>query len=126
MSAQPRLHYLDNVRAFATILVIVLHAAITYMFDPPSWWYVIDSDRSVVFTWLVLLVDVPIIQVLFFVAGYFAVRSLQRRGPRGFIREKVVHLAVPWILGGHLPGPARDLHDVVSRGVPTGYLQFWT
>jgi glucan biosynthesis protein C len=50
MSGRPRLHYLDNLRAFAIILVIVLHAAITYMADPPSWWYVIDADRSVVFT----------------------------------------------------------------------------
>ena len=99
MSARPRLHYLDNLRAFVIILVIVLHAAITYMADPPTWWYVIDADRRVVFTWLVLLVDVPIMQVLFFVAGYFAVRSLQHRGPRGFIREKVVRLAIPWVLG---------------------------
>jgi len=29
MSGRPRLHYLDNLRAFVIILVIVLHAAIT-------------------------------------------------------------------------------------------------
>jgi glucans biosynthesis protein C len=126
MSVRPRLHYLDNLRAFAIILVIVLHAAITYMADPPSWWYVIDPDRSVVFTWLVLAVDVPIMQVLFFVAGYFAVRSLQRRGPQGFIREKVVRLAIPWILGVVLLAPLATYMNYVSRGVPTGYLQFWT
>ncbi len=55
MSPRPRLHYLDNLRASVIILVIVLHAAITCMADPPTWWYVIDADRSVVFTWLVLL-----------------------------------------------------------------------
>jgi peptidoglycan/LPS O-acetylase OafA/YrhL len=126
MAARPRLHYLDNLRAFVIILVIVLHAAITYMADPPSWWYVIDKDRSVVFTWLVLLVDVPIMQVLFFVAGYFAVRSLQRRGPQGFIREKVVRLAIPWVLGVIFLAPLETYMNYVSRGVPTGYLQFWT
>lgn len=126
MSMQPRLHYLDNLRAFAIILVIVLHAAITYMADPPSWWYVIDPDRGAVFTWLVLAVDVPIMQVLFFVAGYFAVRSLQRRGPKGFIREKVVRLAIPWVLGVVLLAPLETYMNYVSRGVPTGYLQFWT
>jgi peptidoglycan/LPS O-acetylase OafA/YrhL len=126
MSGRPRLHYLDNVRAFVIILVIVLHAAITYMADPPSWWYVIDADRSVVFTWLVLLIDVPIMQVLFFVAGYFAVRSLQRRGPQGFIREKVVRLAIPWVLGVVFLAPVETYMTYVSRGVPTGYLQFWT
>ncbi len=126
MSGRPRLHYLDNLRAFAIILVIVLHAAITYMADPPSWWYVIDADRSVVFTWLVLLADVPIMQVLFFVAGYFAVRSLQRRGPQGFIREKVVRLAIPWVLGVVFLAPLATYMAYVSRGVPMGYLQFWT
>ena len=126
MSDRPRLHYLDNLRAFVIVLVIVLHAAITYMADPPSWWYVIDPDRSVAFTWLVLLVDVPIMQVLFFVAGYFAVRSLQRRGPRGFIREKVVRLAIPWVLGVVFLAPLATYMTYVSRGVPTGYLQFWT
>ena len=126
MYVRPRLHYLDNLRAFVIILVIVLHAAITYMADPPSWWYVIDADRSVVFTWLVLLVDVPIMQVMFFVAGYFAVRSLQRRGPRGFVREKVVRLAIPWVLGVVFLAPLATYMNYVSRGVPTGYLQFWT
>ena len=126
MSTRPRLHYLDNLRAFAIVLVIVLHAAITYMADPPSWWYVIDPDRSAVFTWLVLAVDVPIMQVLFFVAGYFAVRSLQRRGPREFIGEKVVRLAIPWILGVVLLAPLATYMNYVSRGVATDYLQFWT
>ena len=125
MSSPPRLHYLDNLRAFVIVLVIVLHAAITYMADPPSWWYVIDADRSVVFTWLVLLVDVPIMQVMFFVAGYFAVRSLQRRGPRGFVREKVVRLAIPWVLGVVFLAPLATYVNYISRGVPTGYLQFW-
>lgn len=125
MSGRPRLHYLDNLRAFAIILVIVLHAAITYVADPPSWWYVIDADRSVVFTWLVLLVDVPIMQILFFVAGYFAVRSLQRPGPHGFIREKVVRLAIPWVLGVVFLAPLETYLTYVSRGVPAGYLQVW-
>jgi hypothetical protein len=87
---------------------------------------VIDADRSVVFTWLVLLIDVPIMQVLFFVAGYFAVRSLQRRGSQGFIREKVVRLAIPWVLGVVFLAPLATYMNYVSRGVPTGYLQFWT
>jgi len=126
MSGRPRLYYLDNLRAVVIVLVIVLHAAITYMADPPTWWYVIDPDRSVAFTWLVLLVDVPIMQVLFFVAGYFAVRSLQRRGPRGFVREKVVRLAIPWALGVVFLAPLATYMTYVSRGVPTGYLQFWT
>ena len=126
MSGRPRLHYLDNLRAIVIILVIVLHAAITYMADPPTWWYVVDADRSVAFTLLVLLIDVPLMPILFFVAGYLAVPSLQRRGPRGFIREKVVRLAIPWVLGVVFLAPLETYMNYVSRGVPTGYLAFWT
>ena len=126
MNERPRLFYLDNLRAFVIILVIVLHAAITYMADPPSWWYVIDADRSIVFTLLVLVVDVPIMQVMFFVAGYFAVRSLQRRGPRGFIREKTVRLAIPWVLGVVFLAPLATYMTYVSRDIRMGYLEFWT
>jgi glucan biosynthesis protein C len=126
LSDRPRLFFLDNLRAVVIVLVIVLHAAITYMADPPAWWYVIDADRSVAFTWLVLLVDVPLMPALFFVAGYFAVGSLQRRGPGGFIREKTVRLAIPWVLGVVFLAPLATYMNYVSRGVPTGYLQFWT
>jgi hypothetical protein len=55
ISARPRLHYLDNLRAFAIILVIVLHAAIT-----PTW----STCHVGVRDWLVFLIDVPIKQDL--------------------------------------------------------------
>jgi peptidoglycan/LPS O-acetylase OafA/YrhL len=126
LSERPRLFFLDNLRAVAIVLVIVLHASITYMVYPPTWWYVLDPNQSIVFTWLVLLIDVPIMPALFFVAGYFALPSLQRRGPGGFIREKVVRLAVPWVLGVVFLAPLETYMAYVSRGTAMGYLQFWT
>jgi len=38
LSQRPRLFYLDNLRAVVIVLVIVLHASITYMAKPPEWW----------------------------------------------------------------------------------------
>jgi surface polysaccharide O-acyltransferase-like enzyme len=126
VSERPRLFFLDNLRAIVIVMVLVLHASITYMVSPPTWWYVVDPNSSNLFTMLVLAVDVPLMPVLFFVAGYFAVPSLQRRGPAGFIREKVVRLAIPWALGVVFLAPLATYMTYVSRGVPTGYLQFWT
>jgi peptidoglycan/LPS O-acetylase OafA/YrhL len=85
VDAPPRLPFLDNLRAFAIVMVVILHASITYMVAAPEWWYVLDPDRSAFFTALVLLVDVPTMPALFFVAGYFAIPSLRRRGTRGFV-----------------------------------------
>ena len=94
MADRPRLYFLDNLRAFVIVMVVVLHASITYMLFAPEWWYVLDPDRSQVFTWLVLVVDVPNMPALFFVAGYFALPSLQRRGLDGFVRAKLVRRAI--------------------------------
>jgi glucan biosynthesis protein C len=121
----PRLVFLDNLRATAIVLVVVLHASITYMAYAPVWWYVLDQPRSLLFTAVVLVIDVPLMPILFFVAGYFAVPSLQRRGPGGFVREKVVRLGIPWIVGVVFLAPAVTYMTYVSRGIPTGYLRFW-
>ncbi|MEW6059521.1 MAG: acyltransferase family protein, partial [Actinomycetota bacterium] len=104
---------------------VVLHAAITYMEFAPDWWYVVDSRRSLLFTAIVLLIDVPLMPALFFVAGYFALPSLQRRGPGGFVREKIVRLGIPWVIGVVFLAPPAAYMIYVSRDVPMGYLEFW-
>lgn len=126
MSDRPRLYFLDNLRAFAIVMVIVLHASITYMVYAPEWWYVLDPDRSLPFTMLVLLVDVPTMPALFFVAGFFALPSLQRRGIGGFVREKMVRLGIPWVVGVVFLAPIATYMIYVSRDNPMGYLEFWS
>jgi len=124
-SLRPRLLFLDNLRAVAIVLVVVLHASITYMAFAPEWWYVLDPHRSLLFTAIVLLVDVPLMPVLFFVAGYFALPSLQRRGPGGYVREKVVRIGIPWVVGVVFLAPLATYMTYVSRDIPMGYLEFW-
>lgn len=126
LSERRRLFYLDNLRAVVIAMVIVLHASITYMAYPPEWWYVLDPDRSLPFTMVVLLLDVPLMPALFFVAGYFALPSLERRGPGGLIREKTVRLAIPWVVGVVFLAPLATYMTYVSRHIPMGYLEFWT
>jgi glucan biosynthesis protein C len=126
MSERPRLFFLDNLRAFVIVMVIVLHASITYMAFAPEWWYVLDADRSDFFTMLVLVVDVPNMPALFFVAGFFALPSLQRRGLGGFVREKIVRLVIPWGLGVVFLAPLIAYMSYVSRDIPMGYLEFWS
>lgn len=125
MDERPRLHFLDNLRAFAIVMVVVLHASITYMLYAPEWWYVLDPNRSLGFTALVLLVDVPTMPALFFLAGFFALPSLERRGLGGFVREKTVRLALPWVFGAVFLAPLAAYMIYVSRNIPTGYLEFW-
>ncbi len=125
MPTAKRLFFLDNLRAFVVILVIVLHGSMSYMAYAPQWWYVLDPQNSLLFTMLVLLIDVPIMPILFFIAGYFALPSLDRRGIKAFVREKTVRVGLPWVFGALILAPLIAYMTYFSRHVPMGYLQFW-
>jgi peptidoglycan/LPS O-acetylase OafA/YrhL len=113
MPRPERLYFLDNLRAVVIILVIVLHASLTYMVAAPTWWYVLDPLRSGFFDLVVILTDIPIMLVLFFLAGYFAYPSLERRGPGDFMRDKLVRIGLPCAFGARNTAPkAQRPHDV--------------
>ncbi len=125
MNTSSRLYFLDNLRAVVVILVVVLHGSITYMAYAPAWWYVLDPNRSEVFTELVLLIDVPIMPILFFLAGYFAVPSRQKHGAGPFLKDKLIHIGLPWIFGALVLAPLITYLIYFSRGVPMSFLEFW-
>ena len=125
MPTSNRMVFLDNLRAFVVVLVIVLHGSMSYMAYAPSWWYVLDPQNSLLFTMLVLVVDVPIMPIMFFIAGYFALPSLQKRGAMAFVKEKLTRVGLPWIFGALFLAPLTAYMIYFSRHVPMGYLQFW-
>ncbi len=125
MTTSNRLYFLDNLRAVVIVLVVVLHGSMTYMAYAPAWWYVVDPNNSEVFTQLVLLIDVPIMPILFFLAGYFALPSLQKHGTRSFLKDKFIHIGLPWIFGALFLAPLITYMIDFSRGVPISFLDFW-
>ena len=125
MEPSNRLYFLDNLRAFVVILVVVLHSSITYMAYAPEWWYVLDPNNSEIFTLLVLLIDVPIMPILFFLSGYFALPSLHKRGARLFLKDKFIRIGLPWIFGALFLAPLIAYLIYFSRGVPMSFLDFW-
>jgi glucan biosynthesis protein C len=127
MPEQPdRLYFLDNLRAFVIVCVVVLHGAIAYMDYAPAWWYVVDRQHSLFFTGLVYLIDVPIMMVLFFVSGYFVPPSLMRYDQKTFLKGKFTRIALPWILGVVLMTPPTVYLTYFSRHIPMGLFRFWT
>ncbi len=101
-----RMVFFDHLRAFVVLLVIVFHIAIGFMAKPPQWWYVVDTQKSAVFDLFVMNTDVFIMPALFFIAGYFAVPVLRRKGTAVFLREKFFRITVPWIFGVLVLAPA--------------------
>lgn len=97
----PRLDWVDHVRTFVIVLVVNMHACVTYS-HVGDWYLTIDPDPT-------LAAKVPFIVwqgmlqsffmgLLFFVAAYFASGSLVRRGPGSFARERLVRLGLPSLL----------------------------
>lgn len=124
-STATRLHFLDHLRAGIVLLVILLHASMTYMAYPPAWWYVVEPENSLALTLLVLLLDVPNMQALFFIAGFFAYGSLQRHGTREFLRQKVIRIGLPWAFAVVFLAPLVTYLIPYTRGAAPPYLQFW-
>lgn len=125
MAQSNRIRALDRQRAFVVLCVIVLHASLTYMVGAPDWWYVVEPQGNLFFTALVLLVDVPVMPIMFFVAGYFALPSLLRRGPGPFLRDKLLRIGLPWVLGVLLLAPPVTYLTYLSRGIGVSLWQFW-
>lgn len=126
MTEQPnRIYFLDNLRGFVIVLVVVLHISMIYMQNPVPWFPVVDPQRSLLFTYVAALLDIPIMMMLFFIAAYFVLPSLFKRDQKTFLRDKFIRIGIPWIAGVLFVAPATGYLAYRSRGIPMGLLKFW-
>ncbi len=94
----PRLDWVDNLRTAMIFLVVNMHACVTYS-HVGDWFITLAPEPS-------LKEKIPFILwqahlqsffmgLLFFIAGYFAEKSIVRKGVRVFIRERGMRLGLP-------------------------------
>ena len=124
--SEKRIYFLDNLRSFIVLLVVVFHASMAYMPNAPWWWYVLDSQRNPFFDLFVLINDVFMMPTMFFIAGYFAVKSLVRCGTMQFVRDKMIRLVIPWVIGVIFLAPAVTYFIYITRtATPPPYFYYW-
>jgi len=96
-----RMAYIDNVRSLMIVLVVMMHAAVTYS-GLGSWYYVenkeVDFASRVVFGFFQSHLQAFFMGLLFMIAGYFVVASLQKKGAARFIKSRMIRLGIPTIL----------------------------
>lgn len=97
-SSRSRLDYVDNLRVFLVALVICHH--LTVAFGAPGGWYYIITQPSdalslVAFVMFVAVNQAFFMSLLFFVAAYFTPISMDSKGVRRFIRERLMRLGIP-------------------------------
>jgi glucans biosynthesis protein C len=95
-AAPSRVAFLDNLRYLMVVLVVLFHAVAAYAVVAPHW--PIHDTTTLAADVIRELLDVFLMPVLFFAAGYFALHSLRKRGTWRFLKEKVERLLVPWAI----------------------------
>ena len=103
-----REHYIDRLRTVMTAVVLFAHAAMTYGGNG-TWFYrevgVSRSVSSVFFTLFIGTHQAYLMGLFFLLAGYFTPLSLDRKGYRSFLLERVLRLGLPLLVFGTLIGP---------------------
>ena len=121
-----RMYFLDNLRSFVILLVIVYHAALAYMVRGPQWYYVVDTQNNFFFNVIVVFCDVFIMPIMFLLAGFFGIRSLEQKGQSMFWKDKIVRIIIPYFVGITFLAPAINYIYFLSRyDVPPAYLDYW-
>lgn len=122
-----RLLFFDNIRYLMIIFVIVLHAAASYAIT--EWWYVYDAKaNTIIFSFMMSFIDIFAMPVLFFIAGYFALPNIEKKGTIVFLKDKFTRLGIPWLICVIFVAPVMDYINHYTHGYvysSLNYGQFW-
>ena len=102
--------WVDYLRSFITVLVVAHHSSLAYTtfakFDKTAYirstHAIVDSARWVGLDIFENFNDVFFMSLMFFIAGLFLVKSIQKKGAFDFVKERFYRLFIPFILGGTL------------------------
>ena len=134
--ATPRIVAFDYLRTFAIILVLVHHAVLAYVTfaqlnpaTPITFAPVVDSQKWSGFDLIALFNDTWFMALLFFISGLFVWRSHIRKGSRMFLRDRLMRLGIPFVIGvpllvplAYFPG---QLEIDLIYGGSANYSDFW-
>ncbi|MGM0502236.1 MAG: acyltransferase family protein [Bacillota bacterium] len=120
-----RLFYFDYLRVFVITIVILLHALLPHVKDYS--WYVNEAQKVELFGLLALVIDVFIMPIMFFAAGYFTYSSLKKRGITSFLYNKFKRIAVPFFIGVFFFVPIMTyMSALIEAGSDLSFIHYWT
>ncbi len=92
-----RLFFIDNIRVFLTVLVIMHHLTITYA-GTGSWYYLEGRQDTVVDalgSWFCAVNQSYFMGLFLLISAYFIPGSYDRKGPRRFLKDRLIRLGIP-------------------------------
>lgn len=101
MQPTDRLHALDAVRAFALLCGVVLHSTMAYLPGMPPFLLspAHETTHSVALGLTFFVIHVFRMTSFFLIAGFFARRMLHAKGALGFVKNRLLRIAVPLVVG---------------------------
>lgn len=93
-----RYHYMDNLRALAMLAGVVFHAALAYSPLLANVWPPASSDNALIIdvvAWFSHLFRMPL---FFLIAGFFACYLFEKRGLGGFLKNRILRIALPFVI----------------------------
>jgi len=127
--AGSRLAYIDTLRMVLIILVIMVHAAVTYgslgdwtYEDPTS-----DETSAIILSFFVIDCQAFFMGLMFFFAGYFTPGAYDRKGIGKFWKDRLLRLALPMVLYTWVLSKVPNYIEAVSNsGLKMSFGQFFT
>jgi glucans biosynthesis protein C len=118
---KPRTEFIDHLRVLLTVLVVFHHAAICY--GAPGGWYYhersfssLDPITAFCLTMFCATNQAFFMGFFFLLAGYFTPASLDKKGYRSFLTDRLIRLGIPFLLYGFLISPLTIALAAAARG----------
>jgi len=91
------MHGLDALRGFALLAGVTLHLTMSWLPGAQYWWFVGDSESSLVLSGLFYWVHQFRMLTFFLIAGFFGRMLLERLGVQAFAKDRFKRIVVPLV-----------------------------
>ncbi|MHA2385552.1 MAG: acyltransferase family protein [Candidatus Thorarchaeota archaeon] len=124
--SKPRIFYIDNIRVYLTVLVILHHIAVGYG-GSGAWlvyessFYPIDGLTVIIFTLFNAINQSYFMAFFFLLAGYFTPRSFEKKGTSAFSKDRLIRLGIPLVVYAAIVSP---IAEFIARNY--AYAQGWS
>lgn len=96
-----RYQYIDNLKLCMIVLVVLVHLSVTYSGIGDWYWmdlHPLDTFCTVLFGWFQSFTQAYFMGILFFVSGFFVVRSYDKKGAKKFLLDRFKRLGIPTLI----------------------------
>lgn len=128
---------LSNLRAVVIVIVVAFHASLAYVASAPSptafgeapygWqaFPIVDAHRWLGFDLFCAWQDVSLMALMFFLSGLFAAGSLQRKGARTYVADRLWRIGLPFALAALFLSPLAFYPAYAARAADPTFIGFW-